>query len=199
MAEVSEEALQPEQVEAEGQEEQQEQQEQQLDEAPVEESQQQSPAAEDDENDGGGPPPGAPDVVEEEEQQQQEKKVVAEYTHGQAADFNETDLRDVVKIQSIYRQKKAKETVQQYKTRRHAEELAARKEFPPIVMPAADPLLAAGKNGVEDGSSGSSKHTKKKKQFANVDYSRLSTTPLSADTQGMQTIYSRMLRSKAWW
>jgi hypothetical protein len=120
--------------------------------------------------------------------------------------FTHADVKDVVKIQAVYRRKANQQRIEEQRKikadwEREKREKSARK-FTRIEMPADDPVPA---DSVHGGTSRSSIDegkgaNKKSSPFSNIDYSkRLVIHTMSEDTKGMQRMYSRMLQTKDWW
>lgn len=108
--------------------------------------------------------------------------------------FSQADVQDVVKLQSLYRRQDA-----QKRTRQRREALEARKRaeqsipIEPITMPeVAGADESPGRGGPET-------KARSHGRLGNIDLSRITVNPMSADTKGMQTMYTRMLKSKMWW
>jgi hypothetical protein len=124
--------------------------------------------------------------------------------------FTQADLEDVVKIQSIIRGRQARALAEENRRSRE-EESRRRANLPPVPMPddtecgfvvdafkprAAPPgyMFLTEQRRNRDGHSSSNLHP----CFAKVDYSKLMIEEMSADTRGMQKVYTRMLKTKGW-
>ena len=114
--------------------------------------------------------------------------------------FTKADVVDVTKIQAIYRRQASRKKVDDAKLRKQElekqrkERLALRTER--IELPEDDEDELAAAKAAEEAAAAE----KKKGIFGRVDHSKkLKIEPMSADTKGMQRMYSRMLKTKMWW
>lgn len=136
---------------------------------------------------------GQPPIVEAETAR---ADVVAEWNGHY---FSQADVNDVIKIQAVYRRQEAQRRAKERREEREARiRLARAAPIEPIVMPempaadgsdeaAATAAAGRGASGAQHGALG------------NVDFSRVTINTMSADTKGMQKMYTRMLKSKMWW
>lgn len=158
------------------------------------------------------PPPPAAAVVDEGRGSQ----VVHEFAGHR---FTQTDLDDVIKIQARFRQQQAKLEAEQRRQDLLAQQ-AKIVELPPITMPDDSEdgripdahigpgavALAAAQEARRHASAlelppGGKRRGATGGVFATVDprAAKLHVSPMSADTKGMQGVYTRMLKTKQWW
>jgi hypothetical protein len=138
------------------------------------------------------------------------KEVARFGDHG----FTQADLDDVTRIQSVFRRQQAKKVVDdRAAVKREREAEAAATHIEPITMPEDDDddRAVAGQkrhagrrpaaSGVPpaDVNAAAKQRGGQHPKFQSVDYSQLHVKEMSADTEGMQIVYKRMLNTKDWW